>query len=165
MENSPFIWDNYGRGSELGQVCLEIDFDRLRQRLNSTLSADNASLEYGGTGCRQIFSINYGKISYVSWDEHSLSSEFPPNPIVYSFLKSEKYQKEQELRVALSAIGIGDFVLANGSRIEFTQHLSMGFDFQQAFSDGTICQLLTGDSRNEAILLDELNRLGIAAMP
>jgi hypothetical protein len=39
-----------------------------------------------------------------------------PNPIVYTYLKDrEQYSEEKELRVSLSAIGMGHFVLDDGS--------------------------------------------------
>jgi hypothetical protein len=65
------------------------------------------------------------------------------------------------MRVSLSALGMGRFVLADGREIEFPPSLQLGFDFRQACADGTIVQVLTAPTTGEAGLVDALGRLGI----
>jgi len=49
---------------------------------------------------------------------------------------------EKELRVTLSAIGMGHFVLDDGSMMVFPTSLQLPFDFQSTFADGTVQQIL-----------------------
>ena len=64
------------------------------------------------------------------------------NPIVYTYLKDrEQYSVEKELRVTLSAIGMGHFVLDDGSMMVFPTSLQLPFDFQSTFADGTVQQI------------------------
>jgi hypothetical protein len=55
LENSEHIWAGYGTGSTMGQVGLEIDFDRMRQRINDGVI--NGALTAGSDRCHQIFSV------------------------------------------------------------------------------------------------------------
>ena len=114
------------------------DFEKLRQRLNASMQAslDNHGLLMHGENCfRQIFSINYGVVEYVDRQAHALHPVRIANPIQFTFLKDKgRYASEKELRVALSALGIGQFVLNNGARMEFPQRcnftLITGMRFQ-----------------------------------
>jgi hypothetical protein len=67
------------------------------------------------------------------------------------------------MRVTLSAFGMGEFLLADGTKISFPPALQMEFDFGQAIADGTITQLMAGASTDAAYLRDELAKLGIEA--
>ena len=160
LENSDHIWCNYGCGSLMGQVGLELDFEKLRHRVNAGLAGD-AGLMYGDLRCHQIFSINYGEVTYVDRDTHRANTERAANPIEYAYLKDARFADERELRVTLSAIGMGRFLLANGREIDFSPALQLAFDFRGAIADGTITEVLTGATTNVEHLTAELSRLGI----
>jgi len=163
QENSRFIWSHYGLGSPKGQVGLEFDFEALRRRLNRTLAAGGAALMVGQAQCRQILSVNYGEVSYVPWAAHKTPPGRARNPVEYAYLKDERYRDEREVRVTLSAFGMGEFVLADGSKIGFPPALQMEFDFRQAIADGAVRQILTGPTTDTAYLQDELAKLGVGA--
>jgi len=163
LENTEHIWRHYGCGSLMGQVGLELDFEKVRERLNAGLAGD-AALMYGGLQCHQIFSINYGQVTYVDRESHRANTERAPNPIEYAYLKDGRFADERELRVTLSAIGIGRFLLANGQEIDFPPALSLAFDFRGAIADGTIIQVLTGPTTNVEHLAAELAKLGICQL-
>jgi hypothetical protein len=85
---------------------------------------------------------------------------------MYTYLKDrERFAEERELRISLSAIGIGKFVLDDLTEIEFPQHLHLGFDFRAAFADGTIRELVCGPRCDEDFLRSELRRLGADFAP
>lgn len=161
LENTDYIWTTYANGSTRGKVCVIFDFAKLRARLNQTLTQGNSGLEFNGIRCRQIFSINYGIVEYVAWDEHRANAEHLPNPIKYTYLKSDRYRDDWELRISLSALGIGQFVLNDGSHLEFPPSLQFSFDFKAAFADGTITQLLSAHDCDKKFLCAELDKLRI----
>lgn len=161
LENADYIWRTYGTGGARGKICVVFDFAKLRARLNHTLTQGNSALEYNGVRCHQIFSINYGVVEYVAWDVHRANDERLPNPIRYTYLKSDKYRDDRELRVSLSAVGIGHFVLNDGSRLDFPPSLQLGFDFKSAFGDGAIVQLLFAQDCAMDFLRIELAKLRI----
>jgi hypothetical protein len=161
LENSDYIWATYGRGSAKGKVCVVFDFAKLRATLNRMLQSKRAALLYNGVPCRQLFSVNYGVVEYVDFDSHRANTTTLPNPIVYTYLKDKQlFVQEQELRVSLSTIGMGNFIMDDGSEMNFPQSLHMGFDFKSAFADGTIEQVLHGLDCDTVFLLAELRRLG-----
>lgn len=124
LENSVFIWKRYANGSEKGKVCIVFDFGKLRARLlNQTLQPGNAALEHNGNRCHQIFSMNYGIVEYVEWDRHQANGAHLPNPIKYTYLKDKKFSEEKELHASLSAPGIGQFAMNDGSRMDFPASL------------------------------------------
>lgn len=161
LENTDYIWRTYGNGGMRGKICVVFDFANLRARLNHTLTQGNSALEYNGVHCHQIFSINYGVVEYVAWDVHRANVEYLQNPIKYTYLKSDKYRDDQELRIALSAMGMGHFVLNDGSPLDFPPSLQLGFDFKSAFADGTIKQLLLAQNCDMDFLRAELHKLRI----
>lgn len=162
LENSDFIWKNYGNGSERGKVCVVFDYSKLRATLNDTLRPENCAVVYNGLRCRPIFSVNYGIVEYVEWQEHSENAARLPNPIRYTYLKDKKrFQDEREMRVALSALGIGSFVLNDGTEIEFPPTLHVEFDFGPAMGAGTIRQILCGPDSDRNFLFAELRKLKI----
>jgi hypothetical protein len=164
LENSEFIWNNYDDNSAIGKVCIVFNFGKLRECLNKTLQSNNAALVYNGNQCRQIFSLNYGIVQYVDWKEHQVCKERLPNPILYTYLKDTIYSSERELRISLSAPGIGQFVLWDGSAIEFPNSFQLLFDFKAAQSGGIIQQLLYAPDCNLDILRTELLKHGIEAV-
>src|SRR5262245_46117419 len=58
IENSDYIWNNYGNGGKKVKVCVVFEFGKLRAMLNGTLMSEGAVLLYDGNLCRQIFSVN-----------------------------------------------------------------------------------------------------------
>jgi hypothetical protein len=161
LESSDYIWKNYANDSGRGTVCVVFDFAKLRETLNRTIR--HGELEYGGTRCKQIFSINHGIVEYVDWANYrAVAPSLPlPNPIEYAFLKDEKsFSKEKEFRVSLSALGIGQFVVG-GNEMGFPTHLQMAFDFRAAIADGTISEILSARYSDAGFLRTELEKLKI----
>lgn len=164
LENSDFIWSNYANSSAKGKVCVVFGFGRLREMLNQTLRPGNAALEYNGIRCHQIFSLNYGIVEYVEWDMHQANAEHLLNPIEYTFLKDKKkFSEEKELRISLSALGIGQFALGEGSTMQFPSSLQLAFDFRAAIADRTIQQILCASGADSDFLQAELHKLRIVA--
>jgi hypothetical protein len=161
LENTDHIWRTYATGSKRGKICVVFDFAKLRAHLNHTLTQGNSALEYNGISCHQIFSINYGVVEYVPWDTHRANAEHLPNPIKYTYLKGDKYRHDRELRISLSTLGVGQFVLNDGSRLDFPPSLQVGFDFKSAFSDGTVTRLLFAQDCDIGFLRAELDKLRI----
>jgi hypothetical protein len=161
LENSDCIWAKYANSSTKGKVCIVINFGKLRTSINRMLQPGNAVLEYNGNRCRQIFSINYGLVEYVEWETHQANTKRRPNPIQYTYLKDKKYSDERELRISLSAIGIGQFALKDGRMIQFPTSLKLSFDFRAAIADQTIQQILCAPDCDSGFLETELNKLRI----
>jgi hypothetical protein len=120
----------------MGQVGLEFDFERLRARINAAL-ADGA-LMAGLERCHRIFSVNYGLAQYVDRSAHRASEERAANPIQYAYLKDVAYAAERELRVTLSAMGMGHFVLADGREIGFPRLWSWSLIFAERSPTGRL---------------------------
>jgi hypothetical protein len=159
LENDPYIWTNYG-GDGQGRVAVVLTFGWLRQHLNAQLAAGR--LVWGNIDCRQIFSINYGIVDYVEHASHRLNEEHLPNPILYSYLKDERFRAEHELRVTLSTLGVGR--LAFGGRIQdLPRSFEMAFDFHAAIAEGGIVSFECGADCDRAWLDAELAKLSIAA--
>lgn len=161
LENSDHIWNNYAKDSQKRKVCVVYHFVKLRETINQILQSGNAALEYNGIRCRQIFSVNYGIIEYVERDTHRANEKNLPNPIIYTYLKDKAFQEEKEFRIALSAIGVGQFALNNGSTMQFPASLRLNFDFRAAMADGTIQQILYTPDCDLSFLLSELQMLRI----
>lgn len=161
LENSEFTWNNYATGSEKGKICIIFEFGKLRATLNQTLHSGNDGLEYNGKQCRQIFSVNYGIVEYIEWNDHQGNEAHLSNPIKYTYLKDKKFSEEKELRICLSALGIGKFVLNDGTIMGFPPSLRVVFDFKKAISDGTIRQILFTPDCDTSFLSAELEKLSI----
>jgi hypothetical protein len=161
LENSDFIWNNYANGSAKGKVCIVFQFGKLRAVLNQTLQHGNAALEYNGNRCHQIFSVNYGIVEYIEWDVHQINNERLANPIRYTYLKDKRFSEEKEFRISLSAIGIGQFALRDGSTMQFPSSLKLDYDFRTAIADGTIRQILCAPDSDSGFLQAELRKLRI----
>ena len=120
LENSDFIWRTYGCGSDKGKVCVVFHFGKLRSTINKTLESQAILFDGSGNQCCQIFSINYWVVEYVDWNNYRANQTRLPNPIIYTYLKDKQFSEEREVRISLSAIGIGQFVLFNdGSVLRF----------------------------------------------
>lgn len=163
LENSDFMWRNYANGSAKGKACVVFELGKLRAALNRTFQPGNAALEYNGLRCHQIFSLNYGTVEYVDWDRHRANAEHLPNPIKYTYLKGKTYCAERELRISLSALGIGHFRLNDGSFMSFAPNLQVPFDFRAAVANGTIARILLASDADGEFLNSELYKLRIIA--
>jgi hypothetical protein len=160
LEDSEYIWRTYGIGPR-GNVAVVFDFDKLRATLNRMLESGGVILEYNGLRCHQVFSVNYGLVEYVDWESHHANATRLPNPIVYTHLKDRAlFADESELRISLSALGVGKFVLNDGTEIEFPPHLHLGFDFKAACAHGVIQKIFCGPDCDRNFLRAELGRLG-----
>jgi hypothetical protein len=161
LENSDFIWNNYAKNTKKGKVCVVFHFGKLRAILNETMRPANAVLDRNGTRCFQIFSVNYGLVEYVDWNTHQLNQARLPNPIRYTYLKDKRFLDEKELRISLSAMGIGQYVLKNENALTFPPSLHAGFSFKRAFADGTIQEIRYAQNADHVFLQDELSKMGI----
>lgn len=144
LENTDYIWKNYGRGGKKGKLCLVFKFSKLKETLNKELS--NGGLLIGEERCNQIFDINYGIIKYVNKSKEQINLEYSPNPIEYCYMKDHRFKHERELRISLSTLGIGSYVLQH-SQLDFPSSLFVRFDFKQAIKDGTIVNILTRSNK------------------
>lgn len=162
LEDSDHIWSEYANGSARGKVGVAFDFAKLRAVVNETVKAGN-SLEYRGARCKQIFSVNYGIVEYVSWTAARENIERMANPIRYTYMKDSNYAQEREMRISLSALGIGHYVLADGTEMEFPPGLQLTFDFRRAVADGTITEIFPGPGCDLDFLRSELGKLGVEA--
>ena len=119
-------------------------------------------LECNSMQCHQIFSINYGIIEYIDWDVHEANAKRLVNPIRYTYLKNKtKFSEEKEFRISLSAIGMGEFVLKDGSKLLFSSSLQVPFLFKTAIGDGTLRPMLCAPDTDIDFLYAELNKLQI----
>jgi len=144
-ENSPIIWDRYGTGDPVGKVGVVFQFGKLRAVLNEAIGNEpgRAALMVGSARCAQIFAINYGMINYVEHAAIQANAERLVNPIIYSYLKDRaSYAEENEFRITLSTLGVGNFALTDRTIINFPPSMRMSFDFKRALGDGTIVRLL-----------------------
>jgi hypothetical protein len=164
LDNSAHIWREYANRSPNGKVGLEFEFGKLRAQLNETLKPDRCTLQAEGKPCLQIFSVNYGMVDYVDRITYRENAERLPNPIRYAYLKDSCYAPERELRVSLSALGMGEFVLSDGSPMAFSDSLQVQFDFRAAFADGTVKQIMLAPNSNLDFLRAELAKLRITAV-
>ncbi|MVF22777.1 hypothetical protein EVC37_14310 [Methylocaldum sp. BRCS4] len=162
VENSDYIWNNYANGSEKGKVCVVFEFGKLRAMLNRALNPEGAVLLYEGNPCRQIFSVNYGLVSYVDWDTHQTNETYLSNPILYTYIKdADRFSEEKELRISFSAIGIGHFALKDGTFIHFPPSLQLEFDFREAIAGAAIREILLAPEADSGFLMHELSKLRI----
>jgi hypothetical protein len=166
MENSAYIWAHYVTDAAMGKVCIVLRFGGLRAMLNETCTPETSRLSYNSVLCQQIFSLNYGIVEYVSVEVHRFGSPYLPNPIQYAYVKSAvPYSEEKELRVTLSAIGIGHFALNDGSLMDFPASLQVPFDFRQALTNGTVQRILCSADCDPRLLRTELDKRRIAVAP
>lgn len=163
LENSDHIWTSYG-GGDHGRVAVVFKFGWLRQHLNAQLAPGASRLMYGDKQLRQFFSINYGLVDYVDHEQYRLNTVQFPNPILYSYLKDKGFEAEQELRVTLSAVGIGQLAI-DGRIFEFDPSLHMGFDFRKAMAERGITSLEIGPGSDRAWIEAELANLGVHPAP
>lgn len=163
LENSEHIWREYARDAERGKVAVIFDFAKLRERLNSTLDGARMRLSNGELA-DQIFSVNYGEIDYIDRASFRANRELMQNPIVYTFMKDEQYKPEAEMRIALSALGIGKFIVRDRSEFVFPDTMQLHFNFRSAIQDGVIVGFEADPAGDNAWFTAELAKLGITAV-
>lgn len=164
LENDDHLWESYGSGGARGKVAVVLDFAWLRQHINAQLAPDVAKLYWQGEPCRQIFSINYGIVDYVDWDQHQLNAEHLPNPILYTYLKAVRFSAERELRVSLSAIGMGKLAFG-GQVMDLPTSLQAPCDFRAGLAEGGVRSIEIGPDCDATWLEAELAKLGIGRAP
>jgi len=156
-ENTDFIWKEYGTGGDKGKACIVFDFGKLRQILNETIAL-SPQCKFQDRLCRQIFSINYGLIDYVDWQTHQVDRS---NSILYTYTKDNRYSDEKELRISLSAFELGQFIMADGRLVDFSDNLRVRFDFKAAFKSGVITKIQFSNDCDPDFIQSELQELGI----
>ena len=162
LENTDHIWRNYGSGGAYGRIGVVFDFAKLRQHLNVQLASEAAHLQIDGQPGGQIFSVNYGVVEYVDWNQHRANVKHMPNPILYTYMKDAHFSVERELRISLSALGIGHFAFG-GQPLAFPPSLHMSFDFRAAIAEGCIQQILLGPDCDADFAEEALAKFGIRA--
>lgn len=160
LKNSDHIWREYAHGAEHGKIGIVFNFAKLRDRLNATLNGARLRLS-NGEPADQIFSINYGVIDYVDRQSFRANKSLLQNPIVYTFMKDATFGQESELKIALSALGIGQFILRDGSQLNFPESLQVDFDFRAAIHDGAIVGFEGDPGGSNDWFARELVELGI----
>jgi hypothetical protein len=166
LENSDYIWTHYATSAVKGKVCIVFRLDALRAMLNEACDPATCRLSYNGVLCSPIFSINYGLVEYVEFSTHRKNQPHLPNPIQYAYLKSAAlYSEEKELRVTLSALGMGQFVLNDGSLMAFPVSLQVPFDFRRALATGAIQRVLCSPVGDTGFLRAELETRRILPAP
>jgi hypothetical protein len=162
LENSEHIRAEYANGSPYGKVCLVVNFARLRALANRVLAPGNPSpLHANGIAMPAIFDVHYGIAKYDDWAKVVTNRNRYANPIDYLFLKDNLYKEERELRMSLSALGIGRF------QFEFPEGMELAFDYRQAIADGVIEKILYtpgADLDFIKAMLEEF-RLGVVLEP
>lgn len=158
LENTAKLWT-------YGNVCIVLHFGRLRKYLNEAYQSSESYLEYNGERLRKIFDLNYGLVNYVDWKEVQLRKERRPNPIEYIYYKDLQYSDDKELRVSLSAIGMGKFCMNDGKEVCFTDSLTFNFDLRKAVSEGVIQYYIAQDSQTFDWLRTELAKRNIDIDP
>ncbi|NTT85756.1 hypothetical protein [Tabrizicola fusiformis] len=156
MENSPEMWSAYGGpGGQDTKVGIEVRFSVLRRLVNEAVQAI-LETETGPTPhWLQLFSVNYGRVQHGDWRDMKLASDIFPNPVVPVFWKDgQRYGSEKELRIALSAIGIGQPLMGAARTFEFPKGLSYPFDLRAALMGGSMALRL-----DQPTALDRLRRI------
>ena len=164
LENDAHLWENYGSGGTHGKVAVVLDFAWLRRHINAQIGSDSAKLYWQGVPCRQIFSINYGIVNYVDWDQHQLNTEHLPNPIIYTYLKAARFSAEHEMRVSLSTIGMGKLAFG-GQAMDLPTSLQAPCDFRAGLAEGGVRSIEIGPDCDVIWLEAELAKLGIGRAP
>lgn len=141
----------------MGKASVEFDFDKLRTLLNNIMQ--HSGIEVDGEQCPQFLSINYGLVEYVDWSKHRLNTDRLPNPVQYTYAKdATAYGAEKEVRISLSAFGMGNFAMNDGRVISFPPFLKLPFDFRAALATGAIKHIMISDDAPH-VLEAELRRL------
>lgn len=159
--NTPHIWENYGTGGSPGKIAFLFDAEKLRARINQTVAGEASALMVGGQRCLQLFSVNSAMVEYVDRSSARENLEAFANPVRYTFIKDRAFASEDEFRIALSAFGMGQFRMTDGTLLTFPPNLQLAFDFKDAMSDGTIEGILLSPDADVSALQDALLKAGI----
>lgn len=162
--NSRLIWERYGVGDPVGKICIVFNFGKLKSVLNQTVGnvPGQSALMVGNIQCKQFFYINYGMIEYVDTSAIQTNISRLSNPIVYAYMKDkDQFSGENELRITMAALGIGNFALADNTVINFPSCMGLSFDFRRAYADGTIAYLISQNNEVACHLAQELEKLKI----
>ncbi|MBL0141025.1 MAG: hypothetical protein IPP91_02915 [Betaproteobacteria bacterium] len=159
LNDSPRLWE-YGAGAPRGQIGIYFRFGKLRSYLNELYGDKAAKPEVDGHAMQQILSLNYGLVRYIDRNSHRENANLLPNPIIYTFLKDLKFADEAELRITLSAIGIGSFQV-NGNSVGFPNCLRFPFDYVEALKRGAIERFEKSADCDPDWLRDALEPTGI----
>lgn len=140
IQNTDYIWRNYGQGGKKGKVCLVFNFGKLRSTLNECIL--RSEIKKTNKSILSLFlAINPGLVKYFSWNEIESNKE-RPNLIEYIYMKDKRYENEQELRISLSDLSLRTYILNNGALLNFPKSIRLPFDFKKALCDGTIKEIL-----------------------
>lgn len=140
-------WKRYGGEESEKAVCLVMNFGKLKLLLNDTferarLVIDNSIvLENHADGFSQIFHLNYGVVKYGDFANDVVSVGAWPNPLEYAYFKDENYREENELRISLSAVGMGKIILPYGKLLNFPESIRLEFSFDRAVSCGALSHI------------------------
>lgn len=160
LDKSDGLLAEYGTGGSRGKVCVEFNFGKLRAILNDSMQRSPSPISYNGVPCKQFLSINYGLAEYVDLEKHKRNEDRVANPIQYAHFKDLKYAKERELRITLHALGIGEFVLNNGTTILFPPNLRLGFDYKLGLRSGAIGGIAFSNDCDVDACREEMRRYG-----
>lgn len=167
-------WKKYGGKEPKKAVCLVINFGKLKFLLNETfrkasLVRDNIILhnyaigknllclhlddigniirQYRADNITQILHLNYGLVNYGDFMNDLISPVVRPNPIEYLHFKDNSYKETdgRELRISLSAIGMGRIQLPDGRLFDFSESIQFEFNLDQALSCGAISHFEIAD--------------------
>jgi len=152
LENSNYIWNEYGNGSEIGKVCVVLKFGKLRTMLERC----NSDVRYDGIP----FDLSYGIVEYDDRSNHSIwEVHGRGNNILNTYFKDKKYKKEKEFRIALFPKTHG---LYDGNPMEFPDELFLvGFDFRAAIANNTVQEIKYAHGCDSDFIKAELSKLGI----
>lgn len=176
-------WKEYGGKEPEKAVCLVMNFGKLKSLLNKTFEEarlvtnggivlHNHALgknlrcfhldeheqvigEFVADNMIQIFHLNYGVVKYGSFVNDIISHTIRPNPIEYVYFKDSKYKKESEMRISLSAIGMGRIQISDDQLFDFPDSIAFGFNLNQAFNFGAISHIEIADKN----FLPELSKV------
>lgn len=158
LQDSGYIWREYGNSDRPGKVGVVFDLNKLRATLEETHR--DVVVSYGGVKTMQIFDLNCGMVNYIDWNKFQANEHEIPNPIIYSYLKDRRYKQDKELRFTLSALGVGRYQVIAGQDLLFPPSISYPFDFQKAALDGTIQRLIFEDGVDPNSYLRKLSKVG-----
>lgn len=136
LENSQFIWDNYG------DVCVVFEFGNLKKFLNKAYEDCSNQPNLKLFEYQKFFTLNYGTVKYIDRNSDSISKPRLPNPIEYLFLKDNCYSEDNELRIVFSCPHPHPILGSDKQPIYSRNNLHVSFDFVQAYKEGAIKEIL-----------------------
>jgi hypothetical protein len=180
-------WKEYGGEEPEKAICLVMNFGKLKSLLDETFincgllinngiilnnhaagknilhlhldAQNNVIKKYRADNIVEIFHLNYGMVNYGDFVNDIISPEVRPNPIEYLYFKDSSYKEKdgQELRISLSAIGMGKFQIQNGQLFDFPKSIPFDFNLNQALSCGAISHIEIADKNFLPELAEKMN--------